>query len=197
MSLSVLDVGCGDYCRGDVGIDVARTKECHVIGDAHFLPFRDGCFDRLVAQALLEHLENPTQGLREFMRVLEPNGTVTMIVPKPWFTNNCRFILVRFILNLPMSLFPNLFKPQFARLTWLKKELRTRHKSVITQRYITEQSRKIGFEIVEFKEMEDLFYYYFPRRLIRKYGWLRRLFQFKPKLYGGHKIVCQKQMVKK
>ena len=188
----IIDVGCGNHCRGDIGIDVARTRECDVIGDAHFLPFRDGCFEHLFAQALLEHLQNPSEGLGEFMRVLKANGTATLIVPKPWFTNNCRFILVRFLLNLPLSLLPSLWKPQFARLTWLKRDKRTRHKSIITKSYMERQAIKNRFEIVEFKEMEDVFYYFFPRRVLRRWRVLRKFFSFKPKLYDCHSFVCRK-----
>jgi ubiquinone/menaquinone biosynthesis C-methylase UbiE len=191
--MKTLDVGCGDRGQGDVNLDVVRTKDCNIIGDTSFLPFRDNCFNNLVAQALLEHLENPTQGLREFMRVLKPNGTVMMIVPKPWLTNNSRFLLIRFILNLPITLFPQFLKNNFKSLRRLKKEPRMRHKSIITKTYMEQQAQKIGFQIIEFTEMEDLFYYYFPRRKRQK---LRKLFQFKPKLYHCHKIVCQKHIGK-
>lgn len=189
-----LDVGCGDFCRGDICLDVVKTKDCNILGDACSLPFQNNCFDHLIAQALLEHLENPTEGLREFMRVLKPNGTATIIVPKPWFTNNSRFYFVRFMLNLPLSLFPPFLNHEFMSLRRLKRERRMQHKSVISQAYMEKQARKLSFKILQYIEIEDLFCFYFPRRLLRKYGKLRKLFKFKPKLYDAHKIVCQKNV---
>ena len=184
--MKTLDVGCGDRGKGDVNLDVVRTKDCNIIGNACSLPFQDSCFNHLIAQALLEHLENPTQALREFMRVLKPNGTAMMIVPKPWLTNNSRFHLIRFILNLPITLFPQFLKHEFMALRRLKREPRMRHKAIITRAYMEQQAQKIRFAIKEFTEMEDLFYYYFPRRKRQR---LRKLFQSKPKLYHCHKIV--------
>lgn len=184
-----LDVGCGDYCRGDVCFDITKTKECNIVGDASSLPFQNNCFEDLIAQALLEHLENPTQALEQFIRVLKPNGTVTMIIPKPWFTNNSRFHLVRFFLNLPMTLSPKFLRFEFMSLRRLKTERRMQHKRVITRRYIEQQADKLGFEIMEFKEIEDIFFSYFQGRKRQK---LARLFQFKPKLYDCHKIVLKK-----
>lgn len=119
---------------------------------------------------VLEHLEAPTQGTSEFMRVLKPNVTATMIVPKPWFTNNTRFHLVRFILNLPMTLFPRFVRHVFMACRRLKREPRMRHKFVITWSYIERQAEKLGFEIVALTEIEDLFYFYFPRRIVRKWS---------------------------
>lgn len=192
--LTTIDIGCGIHAQGDVNLDVVRTKDCDIIGDACSLPFPDNCFNHLIAQALLEHLDNPTQGLHEFFRVLRPKGTAMMIVPKPWLTNNNLFLLVRFLLNLPITLFPQFLKQEFTSLRKLKKEPRMRHKSIITRAYMEQQAQRIGFKIIEFTEMEDLFYYYFPRKKRRK---LRKLFQFKPKLHHCHKIVCQKHVDKK
>lgn len=194
--LTTIDVGCGVNAQGDVNLDTARTTDCNIVGDACFLPFRDRCFNNLIAQMVLEHLGNPNQGLYEFMRVLKPNGTATLIVPKPWFTNNSRFHLVRFVLNLPITLFPQFLKHIFTASRRLRREPRMRHKAIITRGYMEQQAKKIGFKIVEFTEMEDLFYFYFTKRILRKWRKIRKLFQFKPRLYDSHKIVCQKHVDK-
>ena len=194
--LTTIDIGCGVHAQGDVNLDVVYTKNCNLVGDACFLPFRHNCFDNLIAQMVLEHLANPSQGLCEFMRVLKPNGTATMIVPKPWFTNNSRFHLIRFILNLPITLFPQFLKHEFMALRRLKREPRMRHKAVITRAYMEQQAKKIGFKVIEFTEMEDLFYFYFTKKILKKWQKFRKLFQFKPKLYDSHKIVCQKRIDK-
>jgi ubiquinone/menaquinone biosynthesis C-methylase UbiE len=45
-----------------------------ILGDAHALPFPDRDFDRVIALALLPHLDDKGLALREFHRVLKPGG---------------------------------------------------------------------------------------------------------------------------
>lgn len=187
--MKTLDVGCGDRGQGDVNLDVVRTKDCNVIGDACFLPFRHNCFDNLIAQHVLEHLMKPNKGLHEIIRVLKPYGVATIIVPKPFFINNSFAKLMVFLLNLPLSLFPDRLKPLFKSLRRLKKGTRMRHKGVITRAYMEKQAKKIGFEILEFTEMEDILYCFFQGRKRQKLG---KLFEFKPRIFGSYKIKCQK-----
>jgi SAM-dependent methyltransferase len=53
-----------------------------VIGTAENLSaFEDASLDFVVANHLLEHLEYPVRGLREFTRVLRPGGLVFMALP--------------------------------------------------------------------------------------------------------------------
>ncbi|MFJ1760561.1 class I SAM-dependent methyltransferase [Amycolatopsis sp. NPDC088138] len=46
--------------------------------DAGDLPFRDGCFDVVIANHMLYHLDDPDSALREFARVLRPGGRVAV-----------------------------------------------------------------------------------------------------------------------
>lgn len=50
----------------------ARVQRC----DATHLPFRAACFDTVVANHMLYHLDDPAAALREFARVLRPGGRV-------------------------------------------------------------------------------------------------------------------------
>ena len=43
------------------------------------MPFRDESFDCITCGYVLEHLPDPTPGLREFARVLKPGGTVLLL----------------------------------------------------------------------------------------------------------------------
>lgn len=45
------------------------------------LPFVDGTFDRLIATHVLEHIPEPHLALAEWVRVLKPGGTLSLILP--------------------------------------------------------------------------------------------------------------------
>jgi SAM-dependent methyltransferase len=49
--------------------------------DCHDIPFEDNTFDVLMANHLLEHVENDRQVLKEFSRVLKPGGWGILQVP--------------------------------------------------------------------------------------------------------------------
>lgn len=49
--------------------------------DATRLSFADRSFDRLIAAHVLEHLPNPHQVLREWVRVVRPGGVISLILP--------------------------------------------------------------------------------------------------------------------
>jgi SAM-dependent methyltransferase len=52
-----------------------------VQGDATRLPFADGCFDRVIAAEVLEHIPDDGAALDELARVLRPGGTMAVTVP--------------------------------------------------------------------------------------------------------------------
>lgn len=49
--------------------------------DATALSFEDDSFDRVIGAHVLEHLPNPHQVLREWIRVLKPGGTLSIVLP--------------------------------------------------------------------------------------------------------------------
>jgi ubiquinone/menaquinone biosynthesis C-methylase UbiE len=103
----VLDVGCGtgsDVRRigvltGSDGLAVGVDNDAAMIGtarqrvagaypqiqfcvgNAHWLPFDDGTFDRCRADRVLQHLENPRKALTELVRVLTRSGRVLVAEP--------------------------------------------------------------------------------------------------------------------
>lgn len=49
--------------------------------DATALTYPDHSFDRLIATHVLEHLPNPANVLREWNRVVRPNGVISVVLP--------------------------------------------------------------------------------------------------------------------
>jgi ubiquinone/menaquinone biosynthesis C-methylase UbiE len=49
--------------------------------DATKLSFSDESFDRVIAAHVLEHLPNPHQVIREWVRVLKPGGVLSLVLP--------------------------------------------------------------------------------------------------------------------
>lgn len=79
--------GCGmevllDHPAVDVvETDVSFGPRTALVCDAHRLPFADGSFDGVVAQAVLEHVLDPHQCVAEIHRVLAPGGLVYAETP--------------------------------------------------------------------------------------------------------------------
>jgi SAM-dependent methyltransferase len=88
----VLDVGCGrqPYRRflasgtKYVGMEYDTRLRPTVVGDVKALPFRDGVFDGVMCNEVLEHVPDPAQALAEINRVLRPGGQVYVTVPQSW-----------------------------------------------------------------------------------------------------------------
>ena len=55
-------------------------RPTYVAADMMRLPFRDESFDCITCGFVLEHLPEPSLGLSEFSRVLEPGGTALLLV---------------------------------------------------------------------------------------------------------------------
>ncbi len=62
-------------------IDIYISKECTVVADAHYLPYKDDYFDLIIIQAVLEHLAFPNIAVKELERVLKVNGIIFSDVP--------------------------------------------------------------------------------------------------------------------
>jgi SAM-dependent methyltransferase len=93
----VLDVGCGEGVLLDalspmlpetllVGMDAVPAPPSAtwsgVTGDiASRLPFADGAFDMVVAGEVIEHVPNPDLMLREFRRIISPQGRLVVSTP--------------------------------------------------------------------------------------------------------------------
>ena len=52
-----------------------------IVGDIHHLPFEDNSVDAIICSAVLEHVEEPQQAVREIFRVLKPGGYCFIYAP--------------------------------------------------------------------------------------------------------------------
>jgi SAM-dependent methyltransferase len=65
-----------------INLDIVPLKKnLHVIGDAHFMPFKNECFDIIYSIAVLEHVKKPWIVADEIFRVLHPGGHVVLELP--------------------------------------------------------------------------------------------------------------------
>lgn len=64
-----------------VETDISFGPRTVLICDAHDIPFADGAFDGVIAQAVLEHVVNPYRCVNEIYRVLRDSGLVYAETP--------------------------------------------------------------------------------------------------------------------
>lgn len=76
--------------------DVAIGPHTQLVCDGHDLPFADGTFDGVVAQAVLEHVLDPARCVAEMHRVLGPDGLVYAETPFMQQVHEGRYDFTRF-----------------------------------------------------------------------------------------------------
>jgi SAM-dependent methyltransferase len=81
----LLDVGCGPkpylplfrpYASEYVGVDPVENPVADLQGSIEALPVADGSYDVVLCSQVLEHCDDPAQGIRELRRVTAPGGRV-------------------------------------------------------------------------------------------------------------------------
>lgn len=81
----ILNLGSGVHIRqshpGLINLDIYPHENADVAGDAHSLPFIDGCLDGVWLCAVMEHLSGPFDVGDEVYRILKPGGFVLVTVP--------------------------------------------------------------------------------------------------------------------
>lgn len=93
----LIDIGCGtkpyrellaSFVQEHVGVDHADSLHdrgnVDLTGTAYSIPAPDASFDSALCTAVLEHLEEPEQALRECRRVLKPGGVAIYAAPFIW-----------------------------------------------------------------------------------------------------------------
>lgn len=117
----VLDLGCGEgrhiihaclhHNIHGIGVDL-NLRDLHITrerfapfssfnaashfylqqADATLLPFADASIDKIVCSEVLEHIEHYQAVLKEINRILKPNGTLAVSVPRAWPEKICWYL---------------------------------------------------------------------------------------------------------
>lgn len=86
----IVDIGVGENPRGDINIDIVRTRFCNLIASAESLPIKNESENMIVCGEVLEHLAT------EINRILNQNAQAMIDFPKPFFINHAKFRLIQF-----------------------------------------------------------------------------------------------------
>jgi SAM-dependent methyltransferase len=77
----VLDVGSGVSKLGNKVITIDRFEKADIKADAAFLPIKNNSVDLVFSIAVLEHLKEPYEAVREMHRVLKKDGEAYIEIP--------------------------------------------------------------------------------------------------------------------
>jgi SAM-dependent methyltransferase len=80
---AILEVGSGvRRLREDVvNLEIDRFVNVDIIAVGDQIPFMENTFDLVISQAVLEHVQEPTQVVAEMIRVLKPGGKIYVEIP--------------------------------------------------------------------------------------------------------------------
>ena len=118
----ILDIGCGlgvyvrrlrEFTDRAYGIDIDRTRLAEgakstpglMLSASETLPFRDGSFDAVVLNEVIEHVRDDAATIAEAVRVLAPGGHIVIYAPNRLYPFETHGIYVgdRFIFgNIPL-----------------------------------------------------------------------------------------------
>ena len=130
----MLDIGCGNRRLSDniINFDIESNSNIDIVGDGHFLPFKNEIYDLVICQAVLEHVNDPHKILSEINKCLKYGGTLYVEIPflqgfhgDPYdyqrFTLNGLLYLVRDfeVINYGVNIGP------FSSLSWWLRKLPT------------------------------------------------------------------------
>lgn len=79
----MLNIGCGEDPKGDIRLDIRKTRSVNIIADARMLPFRDESFDYVYSSHLIEHFSHRyvRNVLLEWVRALKKGGIIEISCP--------------------------------------------------------------------------------------------------------------------
>ena len=86
-----IDIGCQNdkVVENCIGFDRIKTSQVDVVGDANNLPFDNNHFDYIFSSHCLEDMEDTSTTLKEWLRVLKPNGNIILYLPHKDLYKGC------------------------------------------------------------------------------------------------------------
>lgn len=91
--MEVLYLGCGNQkVPGSIGIDINPVSDADVIHDLNVLPypFEESRFDEIIADNVVEHLNDVVKVMEELSRISKPGARIKIMVP--YFRSKWAFI---------------------------------------------------------------------------------------------------------
>ncbi|MBV8816946.1 MAG: class I SAM-dependent methyltransferase [Acidobacteriaceae bacterium] len=73
--------GAGRNVPGYINLDIVAVAGVDLLANAEQLPFGAGLFQRVECDAVLEHVRDPAQVMKEIARVLCPGGYAHLVTP--------------------------------------------------------------------------------------------------------------------
>jgi SAM-dependent methyltransferase len=73
--------GAGRRVDGYINLDLFPMPGVDIAADAERMPFRDGVFQRIECDAVLEHVRKPEEVMQQIRRVLAPGGYLHLVTP--------------------------------------------------------------------------------------------------------------------
>lgn len=178
----ILDVGVGENPKGNINVDIVKTRFCNVIADIQYLPFKDRVFDRVFCLSVLEHVADPVLAIQELSRVLKIHGIAEIGFPRGILTNLPLYRFVELFVNFPFSFRPSALSRLYRSMKGHKnQDPRWYHKHYIPLKLISDH-----FKILKIGEYGDIFYSILNR------GNKSRLFKNKPQWNTSYYITCIK-----
>lgn len=84
MARKILDLGCGTSKHpNSIGADISLNSQADIICDLNYVmyPFKDECFDMVVAKQVFEHVNDVERVLKEVYRICKNKSKVIIEVP--------------------------------------------------------------------------------------------------------------------
>ncbi|MBW2977284.1 class I SAM-dependent methyltransferase [Candidatus Woesearchaeota archaeon] len=145
----LLDIACGrgyysnefsKYFNVDAidlsrkAIEFAKSKFPNVEfkrGNCYSMPYRNGLYDIVVCNNIIEHIKYPKKLLKEANRVLKKRGYILISTPNKYRLTN----IINIILNMPLKMASKYHFKEYSH-SEIKKILKSNNFTLIKMRYI-------------------------------------------------------------
>ncbi len=122
-----------------------RVEKVDVVASGDNLPFEDESFDFVISSHVLEHFFDPIKALKEWYRVIKPNGYIYMIIPHKMRT---------FDRDKKRTSLEELLDRHKGRITCTNPQMDS-HYSVWITEDVLELCKYLDFNVIEYYDKDD------------------------------------------